>query len=134
MQHESSVLLRYHPLNDGSFRRFHKPDNETNYIHVESDHPPNIIKQLPISVEKRISDLSSSEEIFMQSKQFYQDALVKSGYTYEIKCNPSVSPVNHRRKRQRKIIWFNPPYSKIVTTNVGKKFLNLIDKHFPPKP
>ena len=32
------------------------------------------------------------EEIFMQSKQYYQDALVISGYTYEIKYNPSVPP------------------------------------------
>ena len=33
--------------------------------------------------------------------------------------------------RQRKIIWFNPPYSVNVETNVGKVFVNLIDKHFP---
>ena len=118
-------------LNDGSFRPFRKPDDETNYIHAGSDHPPNIIKQLPISVEKRISDLSSSEQIFIQSKQYYQDALAKSGHTYELKYNPSVTSENGRRRRQRKIIWFNPPYSKIVTTNIGKKFLNLIDKHFP---
>ena len=118
-------------LNDGSFKPFRKPDDETNYIHVESDHPPNIIKQLPISVEKRISDLSSSEEIFVQSKQYYQDALAKSGHTYELKYNPSKASENRRRKRERKIIWFNPPFSKIVTTNIGKKFLNLLDKHFP---
>ena len=27
---------------------------------------------------------------------------------------------------------FNPPFSKSVKTNVGKTFLKLIDKHFPP--
>ena len=31
----------------------------------------------------------------------------------------------------RNIIWFNPPFSKNVRTNVGRNFLNLIDKHFP---
>ena len=55
-------------LNDGTYRPFRKPDDETNYIHVDSDHPPNIIKQLPISIEKRLSSLSSSKEIFDQSK------------------------------------------------------------------
>ena len=35
------------------------------------------------------------------------------------------------RNRRRKIIWFNPPYSKNVETNIGKKFFSLIDKHFP---
>ena len=37
----------------------------------------------------------------------------------------------HKRNRSRNIRWFNPPYSKIVSTNVGKLFLKLIDKHFP---
>ena len=32
---------------------------------------------------------------------------------------------------KRKIIWFNPPYSKSVATNVGKHFLKLLEKHFP---
>ena len=31
----------------------------------------------------------------------------------------------------RNIIWFNPPFNKNVTTNVAKRFLNLIDQHFP---
>ena len=34
-------------------------------------------------------------------------------------------------KRKRNIIWFNPPYSKNVRTNVAHKFLALTDKHFP---
>ena len=36
-----------------------------------------------------------------------------------------------RKKRTRKILWFNPPYSKSVKTNVAGQFLKLIDKHFP---
>ena len=35
------------------------------------------------------------------------------------------------KKRKRKIIWFNPPYSKNVQANVGKIFLRYIKKHFP---
>ena len=38
---------------------------------------------------------------------------------------------NHaRRKRKRKIYWFNPPFSKTVKTNIGKIFLGLINRHF----
>ena len=29
-------------------------------------------------------------------------------------------------------MWFNPPYSINVKTNIGAKFLKLVDKHFPP--
>ena len=28
---------------------------------------------------------------------------------------------NNNKKRRRKITWFNPPYSKNVATNIGKK-------------
>ena len=44
---------------------------------------------------------------------------------------PNHEQNNARRKRQRKIIWFNPPFNLDVSTNVAIIFLNLIEKHFP---
>ena len=38
---------------------------------------------------------------------------------------------NNKRSRQRNIIPFNPPFSQAVSTNIAKRFLNLLDKHFP---
>ena len=38
---------------------------------------------------------------------------------------------NNQRTRRRKIIWFNPSYSRNVKMNIGKNFLNLLVKHFP---
>ena len=35
------------------------------------------------------------------------------------------------RNRQRNIIWFNPPFSKNIKTNIARNFLNLVDTHFP---
>ena len=35
------------------------------------------------------------------------------------------------RGRSRKMIYFLPPYSRNVTTNVGAKFLGLLQKCFP---
>ena len=29
------------------------------------------------------------------------------------------------------MIWFNPPWNDEVSTNVAKKFLSMIDRHFP---
>ena len=37
---------------------------------------------------------------------------------------------NNTKKRKRKIIWFNPPFSLNVSTNIGKKFFSLLGKHF----
>ena len=34
-------------LNDGSYRPYKEPNDETN-IHVNSDHPPSILKQPPV--------------------------------------------------------------------------------------
>ena len=39
--------------------------------------------------------------------------------------------VKNNRNRSRNIIWFNPPFSQNVKTNIGKLFLKLVKKHFP---
>ena len=65
----------------------------------------------------------------------YQDALQKSGFTERIKYitsdNIRESNTGDKKRRKRKIIWFNPPYSMDVRTNIGKTFLKSIRKHFP---
>ena len=91
-----------------------------------------IIKQLPLSIENRLSNLSSSAKIFNESAGVYKKALHKCGYKHKIKYNPAPPKSDSKNSnRNRKIIWFNPPYSQSVVTNVGKHFLNLVDKHFP---
>ena len=35
------------------------------------------------------------------------------------------------RKRSRNPLWINSPFSSNVKTNIGKIFLQLLDKHFP---
>ena len=35
-----------------------------------------------------------------------------------------------KKNRQRKTIWFNPPFSKIMKTNIGLKISTLINHHF----
>ena len=35
------------------------------------------------------------------------------------------------RNRRRNTIWFNPPYTATVKTNIGKEFFRLLNKHFP---
>ena len=54
-------------LKDGTFRPYHKPGDQMQYIHTESNYPPNIIKHIPASIETRLSNLSSTETIFEES-------------------------------------------------------------------
>ena len=118
-------------LMDGTYRPFHKPNNETNYVHVQSNHPPNILKQIPLSIQTRLSNLSSNEELFHQATPHYQAALKRSGYNHTFVYKPTQTPNNRPKNRKRKIIWFNPPFNSNLSTNIGKFFLNLIKKHFP---
>ena len=67
-----------------------------------------------------------------KQRQIYQEALKKSGYNHQITYQKSINNKNKNTKRRKtKIIWFNPPYSKNVSTKVGNQFLKLINKHFP---
>ena len=50
----------------------------------------------------------------------------------ELANNINIEDANQARKRKRTIIWYNPPYSMNVKTNIGKTFLKLLQKHFPP--
>ena len=127
-KHHLDITLN---LNNGKHYPYRKPNDRPMYIHKQSNHPPNIIKNLPASISRRISDISYDEEIFKKASPAYVDALKSSGYTEGITYLDK-QPTK-KRNRQRNVIWFNPPFSNNVTTNIGATFLKLINKHFPKK-
>ena len=57
--------------------------------------------------------------------------LKKSGYEESITYQKKTAPERKSKNIRRNIIWFNPPFSRNVQTNVGHTFLRLINKHFP---
>ena len=116
-------------LNTEKYFPFRKPNNAPLYIHSKSNHPPSIIKQLPSMTNKRISSLSCDEIEFNKAKITYETALKNSGYKATLKFEKTFQST--RRNRNRKVIWFNPPFSLYVKTNIGKEFFKLIRKHFP---
>ena len=67
-------------LSNNTYKPYKKPNDKLQYIHTSSNHPPQIIKQLPQSISKRLSTNSSSNEIFNESKYEYEEALQQSGY------------------------------------------------------
>ena len=122
-------------LVNNTYKPYRKLNNEPQYINKQSNHPPNIIKKLPKSIEKCLSENSSNVEVLNESVQTYNNALRKSNFTekliYETPTPKNSYEENKKRKRKRNILWFNPPYSKNVKTNVGKTFLKLVSTHFP---
>ena len=119
-------------LEHDSFKPYLKENDVPLYVHQKSNHPPAILKNIPGAVNKRLSALSSSEEMFNSVAPIYQDALNKAGYDYKLKFNPEDATAKKKRVRKRSnVLWFNPPYSATIKTNVGAQFLKLVSKHFP---
>ena len=120
-------------LSTGKYKPCNKPDNKPLCINVNSNHPPNIIKNLPESISQRINKLSSDKTVFNNSKKLFNDALSNSGFDHKIKFFPLTENKDRsgNKNKGQKIVWFNPPYSCNVVINIGKKILLLFDKHFP---
>ena len=120
-------------LKSDSYKPYMKPNDLPLYVHRDSNHPSTVTKSIPSGVNKRLSSLSSTRELFDAAKAPYQDALERSGYGHRLEYELVAEPAaGRRRTRRRNIVWFNPPYCKTVSTNVGKKFLGLLDSCFPP--
>ena len=72
------------------------------YIYKKnSNHQPQIIKQLPKIISDRLSKNSSNEEVFNESKGEYENALKQSGYNnINLKYQPLITS-NTKQKRHR---------------------------------
>ena len=116
------------------FKPYIKPNQTPRYVHMMSNHPPSIIKNIPLSVNDRLSKLSATKEIFEAAAPVYQRALKASGYDYRLEFHDmwdtSTIQPQKSRTRSRRTTYFNPPFSLNVDTNVGKDFLNIV-RNFP---
>ena len=144
-------------LNNGTFKPFSKNDSAPRYINIFSNHPRSVLRQIPNVVNQRINRLSSCKKIFEENKGRYDDALKDSGFqsrleyltpvdlTSRVKnnnggtrtlikvgeiINNSSHAKRRRKNRNRKVVWFNPPFCRLANINIGKYFLHLQDKHF----
>ena len=120
-------------LRDHKYAPYRKPNNQLRYVHTQSNHPDTIVRQIPGMIGRRISKRSSGIEEFEKSSEAYNKALKDGGYSENIKYDATDvdrSTREKKRNRRRKTIWFNPPFCKTVATNLKRKFINLVRKHF----
>lgn len=122
-------------LANGRYQPFRKPNDTPLYVNTMSNHPPAVIKNIPKGVGIRLSSISSDREVFDNATPVYANALAESGYPKEVpyitRDEDTENSSKKKKQRRRNIIWFNPPYSMNVKTNIGGRFLKLISKHFP---
>jgi 23S rRNA G2445 N2-methylase RlmL len=81
-------------------------------------------------VNDRLSNLLSFKDKFVEHIHPYQEALKTAGYKEKLEYIENKTTNKKKRVRSRQVIWFNPPYSQSVKTNIGAQFLGLISKHF----
>ena len=143
-------------LNNGTFKPFSKNDSAPDYVNIASNHPRLVLGQIPNAVNQRINRLSSCKRIFEENIGIYDDGPKNSGFQGRLEYITPVDPgfkdrsnnsgartlvkesdnnnndhSNRRgRNRNRKVIWFNPPFCKLTNTNIGKYFLHILDKNF----
>ena len=96
-------------LKTESYQPFRKPNNEPKYIDISSNYPPQALKQLPKSIEKR-SEISSSKEIFDNSKtlvrkKFHKDISFKEKLCYQQKdVNANSNPNKKKTSTQDNLV------------------------------
>ena len=117
-------------LNSELCQPYRKPNDEPLYIISNSNHSLTILPRLPQTIIKRISSLSSNQELFSKVALMYTAALEDAGYTEKINYDSKINENEPSRNRKRNIIWHNPSYNKYVYANLGRVFLSLFDRQF----
>ena len=109
-----------------------KPNDKPEYVNKLSNHPPQILKNIPIGINKRLANISANKEVFENSIQIYSNELERCDYEHKLSYENFINNNNNieKPKRKRETSWFNPPFSKNVATKVGAKFLKIVDEKF----
>ena len=102
------------------------------YVNINSNHPPTVLKNIPLGINSRLSMISANKTVFDAAATAYPEALANSGYQHTLAYESPPNNGTKKKCRKKSVTWFNPPYSKNVKSNIGRDFLQLLDSAFPP--
>ena len=115
-------------LPSGSYKPFMKPNNKVLYVHRQSNHPPALLRNIPDNINKRLTSISSSQKVFDDAFRRTKKRSTRAATNTSSRTTHSQSA---KKTTKEKVIWYNPPWNANVKTNLGRKFLNIIDRCFP---
>ena len=81
----------------------------------------------------KLSTNSSNIDIFTQNKHDYEMSLKNSTYKAKLvykTTDETLDVCNRRNNRERKILWFTPPYNIAMANKLGKEYLHYKRKTF----
>ena len=112
-------------LEKDEYLPFRKENFKNIYINFNSNHPYLSKREIPSMVQKRLSSLSITEEIFERIKIPCEKALKNSGFKTPLSYVQDNLKESVKRKLRKKVFYYNPPFSNGVKTNIGKEILKI---------
>ena len=102
-------------LQNNIYHPFRKENAKEIYINSNSNHPPNIKRELPKVIQHRLLHLSKNKHVFDEHKMPYQSALRNSDFKTSLEFTSIRTKTNKRKKKQ--IFYFNPPIQFLTQNN-----------------
>ena len=87
-------------LRTAIYKPYKKPNRNLKYIHKQSIHPPSIIKNLPKSINNRLSTNSKNAQIFNEACPPYTEALNKNRYNSNLQFDKTCTDTLVRPLRE----------------------------------
>ena len=101
-------------LTNGCYKPFMKPrmkpNNKLSDVHQQSNHPLALLKNIPLNINKMLTSISSSKEIFDEAIAPYQKALTESGYDHKLTYNPPQGKALKNKKTNKKHRMVQPSF------------------------
>ena len=87
-------------LEKEEFGPFMKQNDVPVYVDAGSNHPPQVLENIPKGINKRLSTISASKDIFDRAAPVYQAALEKSGHKFKLTFNQANPKVMKTKSKQ----------------------------------
>ena len=82
-------------LNEQTYKPYRKSNHDPIYINIHSNHPPNMIADIPKAISKRLTSTSCNKNVFDRNVGIYQAALKISGFDGKITYNDQSELANN---------------------------------------
>ena len=88
------------------YKPYRKPGDKPLYVSSWSNHPPRVLQNIPLGINKRLCEISSNKEVFLAAIPPYQTELEKCGYNHKLVWTEKKSNIQKKggRRRSRRII------------------------------
>lgn len=121
-----------------TYEPYHKPNQALYYIDNRSNHPPSMKAAIIPNISKRLSKISINEDKFNKNREYYNEAIKKSGYNKKIqyiknhnvehtnfRTNVNIISYNRVMNRNRNKIGTNNRTDNNISTSTREKTIRM---------